>query len=252
MAEVISCASAVFSLGWILYESGEVMSHDIHDILQKCQNHIPLLHSPLWLWVGITRIAQIFSQGLEMGVKLSEGAVGETYVTCHNLPGLVHSKYWYGNQEQVIHCKLWTWARRGSVGQAGKSVESEIELNIWHSWLCSVCPLNSLLSVQVGFSLPSPDFPLVSGVDNPVGDTAQSSTIFAFNWRLTSTYSEPTFVFSWLLGLTHVRSGFHLAIHSPTLGSSSAHLMHFDCINFQVTNSIILNFPAFSVACQPN
>ena len=161
------------------------------------------------------------------------------------------SQYWYGNQEQVIHCKLGTWARRGSVGQAGKSVESEIELNIWHSCLCSVCPLNSLLSVQVGFSLPSPDFPLVSGVDNPVGDTAQSSPIFAFNWRLTSTYSEPTFVFRWLLGLTHDRSGFHLAIHSPTLGSS-AHLMHSDCINFQVTNSIILNFPAFSVACQPN
>ena len=47
MAEVTSCASAVFSLGWILYESGQVMSHDIHDILQKYQNHIPLLHSPL-------------------------------------------------------------------------------------------------------------------------------------------------------------------------------------------------------------
>ena len=212
------------------------------------KSHSPLALSSLALGWDHQDHALLLS---EIGDESEALRGGSWWDICHVSLAWPCSQYWYGNQEQVIHCKLGTWARRGSVGQAGKSVESEIELNIWHSCLCSVCPLNSLLSVQVGFSLPSPDFPLVSGVDNPVGDTAQSSPIFAFNWRLTSTYSEPTFVFRWLLGLTHVRSGFHLAIHSPTLGSS-AHLMHSDCINFQVTNSIILNFPAFSVACQPN
>ena len=155
MAEVISCANAVFSFGWILYESGQVMSHDIHDILQKWQNHIPLL--PL----ALSSLTELGSPGShtsslrdERDENVSEALrAGSWWNICHNLLGLVHSMYWYGNQEQVIHCKLWTWARRGSVGQAGKSVESEIELNIWHSWLWAVCPLNSLLSVQVGFSL---------------------------------------------------------------------------------------------------
>ena len=155
MAEVISCASAVFSLGWILYESGQVMSHDIHDILQKCQNHIPLLHSPAWLWVGITRIAHFFSQRLEMRVKLSEGAVGETYVTCHNLLGLVHSidmeirnrwftaNFEHGRGEEV-------WDRRGSLLKVKLSWIFDIPDSALcaRSTLCSLYRLGSLCQAQ--------------------------------------------------------------------------------------------------------
>ena len=63
MEEVISWASAVFSLGWKLYESGQVMSHDIHAKMSK--SHSPLaLSSP----AGITEHT-LFSQKLMSGSR---------------------------------------------------------------------------------------------------------------------------------------------------------------------------------------
>lgn len=218
MAEVISCANAVFSFGWILYESGQVMSHDIHDILQKWQNHIPLL--PLAL-SSLTELGSPGSHTSSLRDVRWEWSSQSGQLVKHMSqlawPCSQHVLIWKsgtGDSLQTLNmgeerkcgtggevCWKWNWA----------------EYLTFLTVSCVPAQLSALCTGWV-LSSPSPDFPLVSGVDNPVGDTAQGSPIFAFNWRLTSTYSEPTFVFSWLLGLTHVRSGFHLAIHSPTLG----------------------------------
>lgn len=97
------------------------------------------------------------------------------------------------------------------------SVESEIELNIWHSWLFS--PPWSRYRLGSPLLRPSPGSPLVSGVDNPVGDTGQtvdSHRYFAFNWRLTSTYIPDQVLFSfgrwvWLMWVSPA----HTFSHTP-------------------------------------
>ena len=212
MAEVISWGSAAFSMGLDLYESGQVMSHDIHDILQKCPNHIPLLHSPLFSSHG----SHTSSLRDESGA-LREGA---SWLVKHMSlsDGLVHSKYWYGNQESLQTAN--PEHGRGEEVCRGKS--SVCWKWNWAEYLTFLTLLSSLVSVQVGFSLlrPSPDSPLVSGVDNPVGDTGQtvdSHRYFAFNWRLTSTYIPDQVLFSfgrrwvWLMWVSPA----HTFSHTP-------------------------------------
>ena len=198
--------------GWILYESGQVMSHDIHDILQKCPNHIPLLHSR---WDHLMDRTLLLS---EMRVELLERRgqlVGETYVTV-----------WWPCSQQVL---IWKSGKSGlqtqNMGERGEEVCRGKSYVCWKwNWAEYLTFLTLLppVSVQVGFSLarPSPGSPLVSGVDNPVGDrghTVDSHRYFAFNWRLTSTYIPDQVLFSfgrWVWLMRWV-SPAHTFSHTP-------------------------------------
>lgn len=77
----------MFSMGLDLYESGQVMSHDIHDILQKCPNHIPLLHSPLFSSHG----SHTSSLRDESGALRGRASWLMKHMSLSD--GLVHSKY---------------------------------------------------------------------------------------------------------------------------------------------------------------
>ena len=241
MAEVISWGSAVFSMGldfvwkWPSHESW----HSWH--FAKMSKS----HSPLALSLGSSHGSHTSSLRDESGALREKGPVGWWNI-CHCLMALFTAsidmeirKVWFANSEhgrgeevcrgKSYVCWKWNWAE-------------------YLTFLTLLPPV----SVQVGFSLsrPSPGSPLVSGVDNPVGDrghTVDSHRYFAFNWRLTSTYIPDQVLFSFGRSLSLTQVSFSCPYILPHTGSSSTHLMHFDRINFQVTNSIILNFPAFSV-----
>ena len=211
MAEVISWGSAVFSMGldfvwkWPSHESW----HSWH--FAKMSKS----HSPLALSLGSSHGSHTSSLRDESGALREKGPVGWWNI-CHCLMALFTAsidmeirKVWFANSEhgrgeevcrgKSYVCWKWNWAE-------------------YLTFLTLLPPV----SVQVGFSLlrPSPGSPLVSGVDNPVGDrghTVDSHRYFAFNWRLTSTYIPDQVLFSfgrWVWLMRWV-SPAHTFSHTP-------------------------------------
>ena len=132
----------------------------------------PLALSALWWHQDDLRVRTLLLPS-EIGVRGWEWSwagesVGRTYVTTrpcsHQVLILKSEIRWVWAS---LH-SLQTWAGRGS----GKGEMLKVKLSRIFDIPDSACPLyrSSLLSP------PSPDFPLVSGVDNPVGDTSPHIT----------------------------------------------------------------------------
>lgn len=173
MAEVISWASAVFSIGWILYESGQVMT-----FMTFCKNVRITFPSCTLLSLARDHLMDRTLLLSEMRLELSEGA--SWWNICHNITLFtasidmeirkVFANFEHERREEVC---------RGTGGEVVSLLKVKLSwiFDIPDSSPCARAPL----SVQVGFSFlsgPSPGSPPVSGVDNPVGDRAHSPPIF--------------------------------------------------------------------------